>query len=154
MPFAGIGRAIKGECAWALVRRSVCRDAGGYMAHGGCPGAQSWFRAGMCNRLASKWFRFELRVGSLCRTAIGGQAELSYLSKGDHPRHFVGDFSFCWLDKTAKNPNRRTKLSNSMRRAKVTNLVPLRALAVAYGHTTLKTPVLVRSLKLSNVGPG
>ena len=23
-----------------------------------------------------------------------------------------------------------------------------------YGHTTLKTPVLVRSLKLSNVGPG
>ena len=48
------------------------------MAHGACPGAQSWLLVGMRSRLASHWFRFELRVGYLCHTALVGQAEISY----------------------------------------------------------------------------
>ena len=42
------------------------------------------------------------------------------------------------------------QLLNSTAKTKRTN----QCIWIAYGHTTLNTPVLVRSLKLSNVGLG
>ena len=79
--FSGIRGVIKGECARPLLCGQwspVCQDAGRRRAHGACAGAHSWLLVGMCSRLASNGFRFELRVGYLCHTALVGQADLSY----------------------------------------------------------------------------